>query len=132
MGHHPLAIAVFLAAAGVLAAGPGWAEDAYGSLRIVQPPGEATIHDNSGRLAVTVSLTPPLDTAKGHHLQLLLDGERAASGDTATFSLAGVPRGAHTLQVDVLDQDERVLLSSPPVVVYMWHASRLFPSRMPR
>lgn len=116
-------------AAGFIATLPAWAAGSYRSLGITQPENEATIHDNDGRLDVAVALTPPLDVAAGDRLQLTLDGAVAVDGAGASFNLADMPRGAHTIEVAVRDRAGHILLRGAPVTVYMWRASRLFPNR---
>jgi hypothetical protein len=103
--------------------------DAYRAVRIVAPKPDATVHDNSGNLAVTVAVSPPLRADSGDHLALQLDGRVVSSGFVRRFELAGIDRGSHTLRAQVIGADGSVIASSPPVIFHMWQASRLFPGR---
>jgi hypothetical protein len=99
------------------------AAEPYFLLKITQPDVGATVHDNEGKLLVGVVVAPPLNTAAGDRLALLVDGETIEQSQSASFELADVPRGTHTVRVEVRDGDSRVLLSSAPVTFYMWRAS---------
>ena len=101
----------------------------YQSVRIVAPKPDATVHDNSGRLSVTLALRPPLDRKAGDRIVLLLDGKPVAHGTEVRFELAGVDRGSHRLQAQITAADGTVLVASPLVAFQMWRASRLFPGR---
>lgn len=99
---------------------------AYTSLVITQPAAEETIHDNTGTLAVELTLSPALQIEQGHRIKLLLDGATMPVTGTASLTLVEIDRGAHTLQAAVEDQSGTVLIMSEPVKFYMWRASVLF------
>ena len=101
----------------------------YQAVRIVAPESEQTVHDNSGNLAVTVAVSPPLRTGVGDRLLLQLDGKTVASGSGQRFELKNIDRGTHTLQARVKGADGTVFATSPQVVFHMWQASRLFRNR---
>ncbi len=101
----------------------------YGSVQVVSPKAEETIHNNNGDLNVTVAVSPSLNHGRGDYLTLLLDGAPAATGTGRHFKLHGIDRGAHTLAVQVNSADGAVIAVSDPVTFYMWRASRLFPNR---
>ncbi len=103
--------------------------DSYQVVRISSPKPDATVHDNSGNLVVTVAVSPPLHAGTGDHLALLLDGKAVASGSGQRFALNGIDRGSHTLRVQVKAANGRILAASPPLKFYMWRASRLFRNR---
>ncbi len=102
----------------------------YRSLRITAPANDSTVHDNSGNLVVRASVSPPL--AAGDRLHLFIDGAPAGEARSGIFHLADVPRGEHTLEVEVRDAGGAVLLRSAPVVVNVWRASALAPNRQRR
>lgn len=99
---------------------------AYTSLVITQPAAEETIHDNTGTLAVELTLSPALQIEQGHRIKLLLDGTAMPVTGTTSLTLTEIDRGAHTLQAAVEDQSGAVLIVSEPVSFYMWRASALF------
>ena len=78
--------------------GPG-----YSALTITAPVQDEVIWDNNGVVAVDVNIRPPLRTAQGHHFTLLLDGKKVTDFTDPPYTLQGVDRGTHTLQVEVLD-----------------------------
>ncbi|HUV98862.1 MAG TPA: hypothetical protein VMV70_06325 [Gallionella sp.] len=101
--------------------------DGYRVARIVSPKPDATVHNNSGNLVVTVATSPPLHA--GDRITLLLDGRTVSSGYGQRFQLQGINRGSHTLRVHVNAPDGKVLAVSAPVTFHMWQASRLFRNR---
>ena len=98
------------------------------AIEIVSPQAEATVHDNSGKVAVTVDPGP--DGLKaGQRIRLLLDGRPAADEADGLIQLAGVDRGMHRLQAELLDAQGQRVAVSDPVVFHMWRASKNFPAR---
>lgn len=99
----------------------------YTALTIAQPGNDETIHDNSGTLAVALTLSPALQTEQDHRIKIFLDGEALPNTQAAThFSLTEIERGGHTLQVAVVDRSGQLLITSAPTTFYMWRASALF------
>lgn len=102
----------------------------YTALAIAQPGEEETIHDNSGTLGVALTLSPPLQTEQDHRIRIFLDGEALPATQTAMyFFLTEIDRGAHILQVVVVDRSGQPLITSAPTTFYMWRASALFTPR---
>ncbi|MFN7085705.1 MAG: hypothetical protein ACK4N4_03650 [Burkholderiales bacterium] len=96
---------------------------------IVSPRAEETIHDNTGNVTVTVTVRNG-GAAQDAPLRVLLDGQPYGPLQHArSFTLAGVERGEHTLQVQLTDAAGEVVASSDAVKFYLWQASRLFPGR---
>jgi hypothetical protein len=100
------------------------------AVRISSPQNEETIHDNTGRVQVTVAITGGDPLAAGGSIRTVLDGKAfGPAARTASFALDGVERGEHLLQVQVADAAGKVIATSGTVKFYMWQASALFPSR---
>jgi len=97
------------------------------AVAIVSPQNEETVHDNNGNVAVQVAVNA--ETGRGDQLVLLLDGNPIVSRGGSDFMLAGVPRGTHTLQAQLVDSSRRPRALSPVVTFYMWQASLLAPNR---
>lgn len=115
--------AISLAALLLAAAMPALAAQ----ISIVSPVSNQTIHSNQGKLAVEVSRAgaPP-----GARTRLVLDGAaRPGTNRGNVIELDGINRGSHRLQAVLLDARGKQIAASAPVTFYMWHASRLFPSR---
>ncbi len=97
---------------------------------IVSPQNKETVHDNRGRIAVSVELGHEAGMPGKFGLQALVDGRAVGEVQKAdSFTLHGIDRGTHTLQVQLLGRDGEVLATSRSVEFHMWQASRLFPNR---
>lgn len=130
MSHqHPLTTRRAFACALCCVLAFGVAAQAGVELTIDAPASGETLHDNEGRVPVTVSIRGlPAGTAP--RLRPLVDG--AAQGPdrrARTFSLEGVDRGEHVLVVQLIDARGGVIAASPPVTFHLWRASALFPAR---
>lgn len=104
----------------------------YKTVQITQPEPEATIRNNQGMVAVSVYLQPGLQTH--HRVKVLLDGKSIGEPQKNTvFSLRGIFRGEHTLQVSVVNNKGVVYGQSTPVTFYM-HRPRtnMQPRNIPR
>jgi len=96
-------------------------------ISIIQPAHEETIHSNQGDLSVRVAFSG--GEAEGG-VQLVLDGATLPQTYRKdVIELNGIERGEHTLQALLLDAKGGQLAASEPVTFYMWHASRLSPTR---
>ena len=94
----------------------------YTLLDIVQPDPDATIRNNAGELAVSVTSTPALHP--GHQYRLLLDGAAVgAPGESPALMLQNVDRGSHQLVVEVIDSQGERLQASAPRVFHMMRTS---------
>lgn len=95
----------------------------YTALALVSPANEDTLRDNSGTVAVKISLAPPLDIQAGHKLVLVLDQKSAAEAQATEVSLKDVERGTHTLKVQVTDAKGLLLKESPEVTFQLHRGS---------
>jgi len=87
---------------------------------IAHPADDAMIRNASGNLTVSVALADPLKLATGDYVQLVLDGKVVGdSSDSQRFKLQDLALGRHTLEADLRNSHDRVLLRSAPVVVDM-------------
>lgn len=94
----------------------------YRLLEIVQPEPEATVRNNAGTLAVSVTSDPPLHP--GHQFRLLLDGVAASPpGSSPTITVDNVDRGSHHMVVEVLDASGETVQRSAPRVIHMMRTS---------
>ena len=94
-------------------------------LTILQPAEGATIHDNAGKLQVSVTA---YRAAAGY--QAYVDGAPAGPVSLSPqLMLTGIDRGEHQLEVAAVDGAGQVLATSAPITFVMWQASRLFPNR---
>lgn len=92
---------------------------------ITAPGNETTIPMGPGNFSVSADVQPPLKA--GHTLQLYLDGApEGVPQESGSWSLTNVFRGAHDLEVAVLDREGEELARSQPVRVYVLRPSIRF------
>ena len=90
----------------------------YQSIAIKQPEMNATIRNNTGIVAVNVSIEPQLEEL--HKVQLLLDGNPVGQPKPGTlFQLKDVKRGEHTVAARIVDQNGTTLLESEKVTIHL-------------
>ena len=125
---------VLLCACGLLTAQYAAGTDAPAAvprLAILQPQHDEVIHDNTGAVPVSVMLEGA-KLAPGSRLRVLLDGTpHGTSRDQLVFTLEGIERGTHNLQVQLIDAGDRLSATSPMITFHLWQASRLMPPRGP-
>lgn len=98
----------------------------YKIFEVIKPKEEKLIRSKTGRVNVTFKLEGPLLSLKGHKFAVALDGKKLKSrGVTNQIRLDSVNPGTHTLQVFVVDADDKVVKSSNTVKFYMQGKSQL-------
>jgi Domain of unknown function (DUF4124) len=94
----------------------------YQAVEIVSPADQETLWNIGATLHVQVRFQPALQS--GHRYDLVLDGQRRNVEATAgRVSLPDVFRGAHTLQVVVIDSAGTELMRSPPRTFFVQQTS---------
>lgn len=105
----------------------------YRRLAITRPGPQETLWNIEGNLDVQVAVDPPV---RGRHsLRVMLDGQRVQDVPPAAtaFTLGNVFRGEHTLEVSIVDELGRELISSGSVNFFVQQTSLNNPnSRPPR
>ena len=94
----------------------------YQVLRILVPEPDASIHNGSGEMIVTLTSEPGL--LPGHSYRLLLNGEQ--QGDTSrspVFSLQHIDRGTHQLAAEIIDSAGLIVERTPPQPFHMHRIS---------
>lgn len=94
----------------------------YETLAITTPHNGETIAHPTGYVKVAITVDPPL--LPRHSLRLLLDGEPAGIPQQGSMELSGLPRGKHTLQLRVADDDGNVIQESAPITIQMLRPGR--------
>lgn len=80
----------------------------YDMLRVLVPEPDATVRSTAGEIIVSVTSEPGLQ--RGHHYQLLLDGQPTAEpGPSPVFPLTNIDRGSHQLSVEIIDEQGRTV-----------------------
>jgi len=90
----------------------------YTSLAIVQPQNETSYFEANSVVDVQIDSSPSL--ADGDSIYLYLDGKRIGNtGDSLSYSLPNVERGAHTLTAVIFDSQGNQKIRSQPVTFFM-------------
>ncbi len=94
----------------------------YQVLRILVPEPDASIHNGSGDMIVTLTSEPGL--LPGHSYRLLLDGElQGEASRSPVFSLQHVDRGTHQLAAEIIDAAGLIVERTPPQPFHMHRMS---------
>jgi hypothetical protein len=89
----------------------------YEMLRVVSPANDAEVRENAGNVTVSLAINP--DLRPGNRLQLEMDGKVIRTTTTTRIDLTEVDRGSHVLRAHVIDDKERILISSEPSVFHL-------------
>lgn len=90
----------------------------YQLLRIIVPEPDASIHNGSGDMIVTLNSEPGL--LPGHSYRLLLDGEiQSEASRSPVFSLQHVDRGTHQLVAEIIDSAGLIVERTPAQPFHM-------------
>lgn len=97
----------------------------YTSLSITQPARNEAIRANDGNIEVRFTLAPELKHHLGHKIEYILDGKPILRSDRQV-TLKNIDRGTHTLVVQIIDNNNKVLIHSDSVT---FHVKRFFKPR---
>lgn len=91
----------------------------YQSVQITKPyNGFTYVNSNDGQVNILVNVQPQLQA--GDTIQILLDGQATGGAQTTTtITLTGIERGQHSLQAQILNANNQVILSSNSTTFYM-------------
>ena len=92
---------------------PRQASSQYSILAISSPENDQSIRSNGGEVNISVEISPELNLDEGHQLRISLDDNEASLSQSTSTTLQEVSRGSHTLQVEIVDQHDNTLQSSP-------------------
>lgn len=96
-------------------------------ISIIQPEDQATVRDNTGSVYVSGRVMPMFK--RGLRVRLLVDGQSQAEPQSnAVFILRDIDRGEHTLQLELFDQNGKLIATSPTSTFYLHRASRIKPN----
>jgi len=88
----------------------------YDTITISSPAAEETLWNIEGILNVSVALQPGL--AQGHRVRVFFDGTPQMV-DGLNFQIPEVYRGAHNVQVEIVDQTGKLMIRSLPNRFYV-------------
>lgn len=97
------------------------------TVEIAQPEEQATVRDNTGSVYVSGKISPMFE--RGLRVRLLMDGvAQAEPQNNAVFILRDVERGEHKLQLELFDQNGKLIATSPVTTFYLHRASVISPN----
>ncbi|WP_115720354.1 DUF4124 domain-containing protein [Gallaecimonas mangrovi] len=103
-------------------AAPAW------QVNILTPAHEETLRDNDGLLTISVQVQP--DMQPGQRLQLFIDGKPFGPARVISrFEVKDVDRGEHSIMVQLIGRDNKIVAQSQPHTIYMHRASIFSPTR---
>lgn len=94
----------------------------YIAVAILKPNDEESIRANGGEFSIELASQPGLDVKSGHRYVVLVDGEKHAESQSATFNLENMDRGAHSISAEIRDGEDNVLVSSTSKTIYVLRA----------
>lgn len=78
-----------------------------------------TVWNDARRLHLELAVEPPLALARGHLVEVYLDGERRGGPSASTrIYLEGVDRGPHTVEARVVDAAGHPLATTGPITIF--------------
>jgi len=104
-------------------------KELYKSLAISSPAMDTTIRD-SGDVLIRAKISPAL--RKSHNLLYSDNGQPIGEPSRKlSLQLINLSRGTHLIQVDVVDADNKVLISSAPLSIHVHRTSIIKPEAPP-
>lgn len=96
-------------------------------VEIMQPEEQGTVRDNTGSVYVSGRISPMFE--RGLRVRLLLDGKaQGQPQNNAVFILRDIERGEHKLQIELFDQNGKLIASSPVTTFYLHRTSVISPN----
>lgn len=96
----------------------------YQDIEVTYPPAGQAVRHNGGMVPFRVAIKPEgTKLAKGHRVEIRLDGEVRGSGASTQVSVSPVNRGSHTVVARIVDAQGTPLIASPPVDFHLLRAS---------
>lgn len=97
------------------------------TVEIAQPEDQGTVRDNTGSVYVSGKISPMFE--RGLRVRLLVDGKpQGEPQNNAVFILRDVERGEHKLQMELFDQNGKLIATSPVTTFYLHRASVISPN----
>lgn len=91
---------------------------------IISPEDDKPLHSNEGTIEIHVETEPAKKNT--HKLQLYLDGKKLGSPQiSSTMRALNIDRGTHQVQVELLDEKNKVLAKTQVVTVHLQRTGKL-------
>jgi hypothetical protein len=96
-------------------------------VQVFQPEDQATLRDNTGSVYIEGRIQPRFQ--RGLRVRLVFDGlAYGAPQNSAVFVLRDIDRGEHTIQLELIDQNGKLIAVSPVTTFYLHRASVISPN----
>lgn len=96
-------------------------------VEINQPEHLSTVRDNTGSVYITGRITPRFQ--RGYRVRLVVNGEPFGEPqNTAVFVLRDMDRGEHNLQLELFDDNGKLIAKSPTTIFYLHRARIISPN----
>lgn len=91
----------------------------YNQLSITSPSNDAFVRENSGRVTVSLKVSPSLNPADS--IKVVLDGNvhSAITGKSTSLSFINLAPGPHKLQAFIINSEGAVLIQSTTVAFFL-------------
>lgn len=90
----------------------------YEKINILQPQDQLTIRNTQGYVSIVTELDPMLK--KGDKLQVIFDGSPVGKPqESSVIALRDINRGSHTIAIQALDKEGKVLITSDTITIFM-------------
>ena len=89
----------------------------YSALSVATPQNDESVRENAGNVTIIANVEPRLKP--GHIMRLLMDGAPAQEGHQSTFALTNVDRGTHVVELEIVDDQGRVIKRSEDSTFHM-------------
>jgi hypothetical protein len=97
----------------------------YAELKITHPNNDQALRENNGKISITCSLSPTLQSSAGHQVRFILDGQPFSVVSSCSTTIEEIDRGSHQVSAEVIDAQGRVLLRSNTNTFHLQRHSRL-------
>lgn len=97
----------------------------YNSLTISSPANDSVIRANGGSFSLQLTAEPILESGTNHQFAILLDGLQHQLSNSTAIVVNNVDRGPHTVQAQILNADNSVLVESEIINIQILRSSIL-------
>ncbi|WP_163935371.1 DUF4124 domain-containing protein [Paraferrimonas sp. SM1919] len=90
-------------------------------INISTPTDQQTIRNNNGNFLIVAELYQPLEF--NQKIQLVIDGSNYGKAlASSSFNVTNLDRGSHTIKLQLIDKNGKVIASSKQITVYLHRA----------
>lgn len=84
--------------------------DFYKAISVISPANDSAVRNNAGNISISINLKPSLKSSD--IVIIKLDGKKVSSGSILSVSLNNISRGTHTIEAEVLNYTNKLLIST--------------------